>query len=81
MYSSSTFPLTLSPPSISSASGETSGQEFICGTPVRMLFDDVVWYNGKVSTYDVTSKNYSIEFEDDDIQETALPVPLATLCM
>jgi hypothetical protein len=60
------------PPS-SSASGVKSGQEFVCATLVRMLFDDGVWYNGKVSSYDVRSKKYSIEFEDGDIQETALP--------
>ena len=65
--------VTSKTPLSSSASGVKSGQEFVCGTLVRMLFDDGVWYNGKVSSYDVRSKKYSIEFEDGDIQETALP--------
>ena len=48
-------------------------QEYNVGTRVRMLFDDNVWYDGKVTKYNSRRGKYVIAFDDGDVQESSIP--------
>ena len=48
-------------------------QEYDVGTRVRMLFDDNVWYDGKVTKYNSRRGKYVIAFDDGDVQESSIP--------
>lgn len=53
--------------------GPPRDQEYELGTPVRVLFDDGLWYAGLVTHFNVATSKYSIQFDDGDQMDMRIP--------